>query len=184
MGRREIRAEPGPPGPAVPGPRRRGRGRLPISDICRLPSGSRQSRRMGMTSQADYNLAALAEAAFQRLGDYESLVFEGQTFRSGELFERACRVSSGLAKLGVSAGERVVVLMANCPEVGIAYSAIWRAGAVVTPVVFLISPPELQHILADSGAVAVVTTSELLATVTAAAAGAPRLRHIIVVGGV
>ena len=137
----------------------------------------------GMTSQADYNLAALAEGAFHRLGDYESLVFEGQAYRSGDLFDRACRVSAGLAKLGVSAGERVVVLMANCPEVGITYSAIWRAGAVVTPVVFLISPPELQHILSDSGAVAVVTTPELLATVTAAAAGAPQLRHVIVVGG-
>jgi len=54
---------------------------------------------------------------------------------------------------------------------------------VVTPVVFLISPPELQHILADSGAVAVVTTPELLATVATAAAGAPQLRHVIVVGG-
>ena len=73
--------------------------------------------------------------------------------------------------------------MANCPEVGIAYSAIWRAGAVVTPVVFLVSPPELRHILADSGAVAVVTTPELLATVAAAAEGAPQLRHVIVVGG-
>jgi long-chain acyl-CoA synthetase len=137
-----------------------------------------------MTSQGDHNLAALAEAAFDRLGDYESLVFEGRAYRSGELFDRACRVSSGLVKLGISPGERVVVLMANCPEVGIAYSAIWRAGAVVTPVVFLISPPELQHILADSGAVAVVTTPELLATVTAAAAGAPELRQVIVVGGV
>jgi len=136
-----------------------------------------------MTSQGDHNLAALAEAAFRRLGDYESLVFEGRAYRSGDLFDRACRVSSGLAKLGVSPGERVVVLMANGPEVGIAYSAIWRAGAVVTPVVFLITPPELQHILADSGAVAVITTPELLATVTAAAAGAPELRHVIVVGG-
>ena len=135
------------------------------------------------SSQADHNLAVLAEAAFHRLGDHESLVFEGRAYRSGELFDRACRASSGLAKLGVSAGERVVVLMANCPEVGIAYSAIWRAGAVVTPVVFLVSPPELQHILADSGAVAVVTTPELLATVAAAAAGAPQLRHVIVVGG-
>ncbi len=101
-----------------------------------------------MTSQASHNLAALAEAAFHRLGDYESLVFEGRTYRSGELFDRACRVSSGLVKLGISSGERVVVLMANCPEVGITYSALWRAGAVVTPVVFLVSPPELQHILA------------------------------------
>ena len=136
------------------------------------------------SSPVDHNLAVLAEAAFQRLGDYESLAFEGRVYRSGELFDRACRASSGLVKLGVSAGERVVVLMANCPEVGIAYSAIWRAGAVVTPVVFLVSPPELQHILADSGAVAVVTTPELLATVATAAAGAPLLRQVIVVGGV
>src|SRR5438552_18521375 len=100
-----------------------------------------------MTSpQVSYNLAALAEAAFHRLGDYESLVFEGRTYRSGELFDRACRAPSGLVKLGVSPGERAAVLMANCPEVGIAYSAIWRAGAVATPVVFLISPPELRHI--------------------------------------
>jgi long-chain acyl-CoA synthetase len=113
------------------------------------------------SSQVDHNLAVLAEAQFSQLGDYESLVFEGRTYRSGELFDRACRASSGLVKLGVSPGERVVVLMANCPEVGIAYTAIWRAGAVVTPVVFLVSPPELQHILADSGAVAVVTTPEL-----------------------
>jgi long-chain acyl-CoA synthetase len=135
------------------------------------------------SSQADHNLAVLAETAFQRLGDYESLVFEDRAYRSGELFDRACRVSSGLAELQVSAGERVVVLMANCPEVGIAYSAIWRAGAVVTPVMFLVSPPELQHILADSGAVAVITTAELLATVAAAAADAPWLRQVIVVGG-
>src|SRR5690348_11478135 len=133
--------------------------------------------------QTDHNLADLAEGAFRRLGDYESLVFEDQTFRSGDLFDRATRASSGLVKLGVAPGERVVVLMANCPEVGITYNALWRAGAVVTPVVFLISPPELQHILTDSGAVAVVTTPELLATVTAAAAGAPQLRHVIVVGG-
>jgi long-chain acyl-CoA synthetase len=133
--------------------------------------------------EVDHNLAVLAEAAFHRLGDHESLVFEGRVYRSGELFDRACRASSGLAKLGVAAGERVVVLMANCPEVGIAYSAIWRAGAVVTPVVFLVSPHELQHMLADSGAVAVVTTPELLATVASAAAGAPQLRHVAVVGG-
>src|SRR6516225_8970691 len=140
--------------------------------------------RTGMTSQADHNLAVLAEGALQRLGDYESLVFEGQTYRSGDLFDRACRVSGGLGKLGGAAGEGVGVLMANCPGVGIVYSAIWRAGAVVPPVVFLISPPELQHILTDSGAVAVVTTPELLATVTAAVAGAPQVRHVIVVGGV
>ncbi len=135
------------------------------------------------TYQTSHNLARLAEEAFERLGDHESLVFEGTRHSSGRLFSRARSVASGLSGLGVAAGDRVVVLMANCPEVPIAYNAIWRAGAVVTPVVFLVTPAELEHILADSGAVAVITTPELLATVAAAAAGAPQLRHLIVVGG-
>jgi long-chain acyl-CoA synthetase len=133
--------------------------------------------------QADYNLAILAETAFGRLGDHDSLMFEGRTYRSGELFERGRRAGAGLASLGISPGDRVVVLMANCAEVGITYNAIWRAGAVVTPVVFLISVAELTHILADSGAVAIVTSPELLLTVSLAAAGAPALRHVIVAGG-
>jgi long-chain acyl-CoA synthetase len=130
----------------------------------------------------DFNLARLAEDCLARLGDHESLIFEGQTFRSTELHGRARRVAGGLAGLGVEPGERVVVLMANCPEVLISYNAIWRAGAVVTPVVFLVTAVELRHILVDAGAVAVVTTPELLATVVDAAADAPVLRHVIVVG--
>jgi long-chain acyl-CoA synthetase len=129
-----------------------------------------------------YNLAELGEAAFERLGDRESLAFEGRIHRSGELHERAQRAAAGLVRLGIAPGERVVVLMANCPEVGITYNAIWRAGAVVTPVVFLVTPAELSHILLDSGAAAVVTTPELLATVATAAANAPELRNVIVVG--
>src|SRR6266702_5436390 len=101
------------------------------------------------TSQTSHNLALLAEGAFERLGDHESLVFEGAHYRSGQLFERARRLAAGLSELGVAPGDRVAVLMANCPEVPIAYNAIWRAGAVVTPVVFLVTPAELGHILAD-----------------------------------
>ena len=79
--------------------------------------------------------------------------------------QRAQRVATGLRRLGVSPGDRVVVFMANCPEVPIVYYAIWRAGAVATPVIFLISGPELRHILGDSGAVAVITSPELAGTV-------------------
>jgi long-chain acyl-CoA synthetase len=129
-----------------------------------------------------YHLAALAETAFERIGDHESLAFEGRLHRSGELLERSRRVASGLQRLGICPGDRVVVLMANCPEVGITYNALWRIGAVVTPVVFLVTATELRHILVDSAAVAVVTTTELAATVATAAAGAPELRHVVVAG--
>ena len=108
------------------------------------------------------NLARLAEAASERRGDYESLLFEGRWHRSGELFERSCRIAGGLAELRVEPGERVVVSMANRPEVSIVYQALWRAGAVVTPATFLLGAEDLRHVIADSVACAVITTSEFV----------------------
>jgi long-chain acyl-CoA synthetase len=46
-----------------------------------------------------------------------------------------------------------------------AYGGIFRAGAVAVPVIFLLSPDEVRHILADSGAKAAITSPELLAKV-------------------
>jgi long-chain acyl-CoA synthetase len=119
------------------------------------------------------NLAQLAESALERLGDYPSLCFEGVWHSSAAMHERATRVASGLHRIGVKPGDRVVVVMANCPEVSILYEAVWRAGGVVTPVVFLVSAAELRHIIVDSGAVVVVTTPELLPKVTEALDGKP-----------
>jgi long-chain acyl-CoA synthetase len=124
------------------------------------------------------NLARLAEDSLDRLGDHPSLFFEGVWHSSGQLLDRAARLATGLRDIGVRPGDRVAVIMANCPEVGITYAAVWRAGGVVTPVIFLVSAIELRHILIDSGAVAVVTTPELLAKVTEADTAI----HTIVVG--
>jgi long-chain acyl-CoA synthetase len=113
---------------------------------------------------AERNLALLAETAFELHGDYDSLWFEGRWHRSGELHDRARRVAAGLRELGVAPGDRVVVFAANCPEVPILYNAIWRAGAVVTPAIFLLPPPELRHILVDSEAALVAASPEFVDT--------------------
>jgi long-chain acyl-CoA synthetase len=108
-----------------------------------------------------HNLARAAEAALDRHGDHDALWFEGAWHRSGALHERATRLAGGLRELGVQPGDRVVVLMANCPEVGIAYNAIWRIGAVATPAIFLLPPAELAHIVSDSEARVIVASPEL-----------------------
>ena len=120
-----------------------------------------------------------AEAALERLGDHPSMFFEGSWQSSGHLAARACRAAAGFVGLGVRPGDRVLLCMANCPEVGIAYAALWRAGAVATPVLFLLSQDELRHVLADSGAVAIVTTPEFLPKLLSVAAGRP----VVVVDG-
>src|SRR5438445_12151676 len=95
---------------------------------------------------------------------------------------RGSRLGTGLTGLGVRPGDRLLVLMANCPEVLITYTAAWRAGAVVTPLIFLVSEDELRHALVDSGAVGIVTTAEFLPKVAAAVGAAPGVRFVLVPG--
>jgi long-chain acyl-CoA synthetase len=128
------------------------------------------------------NLARQAELALERQGDHDSLFYEGRWHTAGSLADRAARLATGLTNLGVRPGDRLVVLMANCPEVLITYSAAWRTGAVVTPLIFLVSEDELRNALVDSGAVGVVTTAEFLPKVSAALAGVPSAGFVVVPG--
>jgi long-chain acyl-CoA synthetase len=130
----------------------------------------------------DRNLARLGEQTLQRLGDRDALFFEDRWFRAAELHQRGVRVAQGLVELGIEGGDRVAVMMSNSPDVGVLYSAIWRAGGAVTPAIFLLSEPELRNLLADSQAVAVVTSPEFLDKVRSAAAGLPSVRWIVCAG--
>ncbi|GAA3805087.1 class I adenylate-forming enzyme family protein [Nocardioides panacisoli] len=124
-----------------------------------------------MSGVGEHHLALLAESWLDRVGDYDMLHFEGAWHSSGQILDRARRVASGLAAAGVEPGDRVIVLTMNTPEVFVAYHAIWRAGAVVTPVIFLQTPPELRHILEDSGARTAIVSPELLPLVQGSAEG-------------
>ncbi|HEV1998597.1 MAG TPA: AMP-binding protein, partial [Candidatus Dormibacteraeota bacterium] len=130
-----------------------------------------------------HNLARLGEEALERLGDRASLFFEGRWYRSGEMFERSRRIAGALAARGLQPGDRAVVMMSNSPDVGVIYNALWRAGAAITPAIFLLADQELGNILRDSGARAVFTSAEFLPRVRAAAAAAPDVEWIICPGG-
>jgi long-chain acyl-CoA synthetase len=118
-------------------------------------------------------LGERAEQVLERLGGAGRLLFEGTEHSAGELAARARRAAAGFTGLGVRPGDRVLVCMTNCPEVGISYAALWRAGAVATPVLFLLTEDEIRHVVRDSGAHAAVTTPEWLPKVRAAAPGLP-----------
>lgn len=132
-----------------------------------------------MSSTGKNNLARLAEEAFERRGDYPALLFDGHWHRSGELFERSRRLAAGLAEMGVGPGDRVVVTMTNCPEVGIAYQALWRAGAVVTPAMFLLPQEDLRHVIEDAQATAVITSPEFTDKVRQAVDGLESVLFVV-----
>jgi long-chain acyl-CoA synthetase len=135
-----------------------------------------------MSVAGEHNLAALWERNQELRGDYPSLLFEGRWHASGELFDRGRRIAGGLIARGIAPGDRVVVTMANCPEVTVAYNAIWRAGAVVTPAMFLLPASELRHVISDSGASAVFTTAEFVDKVREAVSGLDSVALVVAEG--
>ena len=69
-----------------------------------------------------------------------------------EMLRRVAGLSKALAKLGVTAGDRVGVFAPNCPEWHIADFAIQGLGAINVPIYFNESRDRLVYILNDSGA--------------------------------
>jgi long-chain acyl-CoA synthetase len=107
------------------------------------------------------NLAVLGEESVRRFGEYPALVFEGREWTNVEQQRAAGRLAHALRELGVRPGDRVVVLLPNCPEVLQSYAAILEVGAVVVPVIFLLSAPEVRHILEHAEPAVVITAPEL-----------------------
>ena len=111
------------------------------------------------------NLATLGEENPRKYGEYVTLVFEGRELTNVDQQRAANRLANALRRLGLGVGDRAVVLLPNCPEVMQAYAAILKVGGVIVPVVFLLSPEEVRHILNDSEAKVVITAPELASKV-------------------
>ncbi len=82
-----------------------------------------------------------------------ALIFaDGTTQTYAELAERAERISAVLAERGVEVGDRVAYLGENSPDfLAVLFGAVQR-GAVFVPINTRLAPPEIAHVLADSGA--------------------------------
>src|SRR5438309_1988514 len=127
-------------------------------------------------------LTELAEQHDAKFGDYDRLHFEGRTYTSFELSDMAKRCATGLLELGIQPGERVLVMLPNGPEVGTIYGGTWRAGGVVMPVLFLLSPAELAKVVEQGEPAVAFTSPEFLGTVRQAVEGVPSVRRVVTTG--
>lgn len=98
------------------------------------------------------------------------------------LERRSRELAGGWAGRGLGSGERVAVVASNCCEYVELYLALSRAGAVIVPVNWRLRASELTHVLVDSGAVAVVVSEELRATLEGCRADCPAVREWVALG--
>jgi acetyl-CoA synthetase len=82
-----------------------------------------------------------------------ALYYEDESgFTSAHTFwdiqREANRLANVLAALGTLAGDRVAILLPQCPETAIAHVAIYQMGALAVPLSHLFGPDALEYRLA------------------------------------
>lgn len=81
-----------------------------------------------------------------------ALEFFGATTSYADLADQVRRAAEGLRRLGVAAGDRVALVLPNCPQHVVAFYAVLRLGAIVVEHNPLYTPRELRHQFEDHGA--------------------------------
>lgn len=106
------------------------------------------------------SLVDMMDESVRRFGSRVALDFFGATTTYAELGERIERDAGALAARGVTAGDRVALVLPNCPQHVIAFYAALRLGAIVVEHNPLYTAAELRHQFEDHGArVAIVWDS-------------------------
>src|SRR5205814_315658 len=130
------------------------------------------------------SLYSLLEESAERFPDRPAVAWGvpgGKTLTYRQLREEAERFSAGLMGLGVSKGDRVGLLLPNCPQYVIAYYATVRLGAMIVGNNPLYTSRELTHQLNDVGCDVVVILDQLYANLEAIK-DEVNIRRVVVTG--
>jgi long-chain acyl-CoA synthetase len=92
------------------------------------------------------------ESSVKRFGSKTALEFFGAQTSYRELGLLISRAAAGLRKLGVRAGDRVALVLPNCPQHVVAFHAVLRLGAIAVEHNPLYTDRELRHQFEDHGA--------------------------------
>ncbi len=103
---------------------------------------------------------------------------------TGDFFAKTCALADALVELGVTMGDRVLLLSDNRPEWHMVDLAVLDLGAVDVPVYQTLTTAQLGYQVNDSGAtVAVAENPTQMAKLLEIRAACPSVRHLIQIEG-
>jgi acetyl-CoA synthetase len=100
-----------------------------------------------------------------------------------ELKRLSNRLANTLLANGLSAGDRVGILLPQCPETALTHIACYKAGLIAVPLFTLFGEDALEYRLANSAATAIVTDRENMPKINAIKARLNDLRLILSIDG-
>ncbi|WP_339173122.1 long-chain-fatty-acid--CoA ligase [Anoxybacillus sp. FSL W8-1294] len=120
----------------------------------------------------------LREAA-EQFPQKTAIHFLGKELTYKEIYEQAIKLASYLQQLGLQKGDRVSIMLPNCPQAVISYYAILFAGGIVVQTNPLYTERELEYQLNDSGAKVIISLDLLYPRITKVKAHT-KIEHVII----
>jgi long-chain acyl-CoA synthetase len=120
----------------------------------------------------------LSDLAVAR-GSRAALLFKGSTLTWAQLERESDAFASALSSLGVRQGDRVALLLPNCPQFFVAELAAWKLGAIVAPLNPIYTDQELEGPLRDHGISTIVTLTRFYERVRRLRSRTPLTRVIV-----
>jgi long-chain acyl-CoA synthetase len=136
----------------------------------------------GVPAEAEFPDAPLTDVLDNAASTYArhpALIFLGRKISYRRLAALVDRLADALRGLGVHKGDRVAIVLPNCPQQVISFFAILRRGAIVVQNNPLYTAAELHTQLADSGAKVAIVFDRAYETMLEARSGTA-VEHIIV----
>ena len=129
------------------------------------------------------NLGRMLEESCRQYPDHVAVIYENLKLTYTELNRDVNALGNHLKSLGIQKGDKVALMLPNCPEFVISYFAILKIGAVVVTLNAMSTAYELHYLLGNSDAKALITTLSLEKRFEEIKADLPLCRHLIATGG-
>lgn len=119
--------------------------------------------------------------AYEKYPQKVAIHFMGKELTYEELYKSAMKFANYLQKLGIQKGDRVSIMLPNCPQAVISFYGILYAGGIVVMTNPLYTEREIVYQMKDSGAKAIVGLDILFPRISKALKET-QLENVIVTG--
>ena len=103
------------------------------------------------------NMEMLLQETTRRYPENTAVIYEGKRISYAELNQFVEALAHYLQGLGIRKGDKVAIMLANCPEFIISYFGIQKIGGVAVTLNTQSTPYELKHLLGDSDSKCMIT---------------------------
>jgi long-chain acyl-CoA synthetase len=125
------------------------------------------------------NLGTLLINSAERRPESPAFIWGDSISSYGEVDGRTSALARALTGLGIKRGDRIALLMHNCPEIIESFFAAWKSGAAVVPLNAHFVDAEISYHLQDSGAAAVIFGPEFAEAMQRLRPELPEVKHFV-----